>query len=412
MTAPQTIVSRPEFIAMIAALMALNSLAIDIMLPALPMMAETLNVAHENDRQLVITTYLLGFGIAQLFFGPLSDRFGRRGTLLVGLVIYIVAAAFAAIAPSFFALLTLRFVQGIGAAATRVVAQSAVRDRFEGRAMGEVMSLIFMVFMAVPVFAPAVGQALLFSGHWQMIFTFMAALAVAITVWVYLRLAESLPVDKRRPLRVSTIIEGFVLVFSNRSAFFYGLSATFVMGSLFGFIGTAQQIYVDIYGLGALFPVAFGFVAVMMAISSFLNSRIVGALGMRRVAHSALIAFCVLSAIWLALASMDALPFYAFMGIFTAVMFTFGLVGSNTTTLSMEPLGAVAGTASSVFGFMQTVGGASIGALIGFVFDGTVVPVAAGFFTLSVIAIGCVLIAEKGKLFGVGAKYATPAAKP
>ena len=398
-------ISRPEFIALIAALMALNSLAIDVMLPALPAMGEALRVAHENERQYVLTSYLVGFGIAQLFFGPLSDRFGRRPPLMVGLVIYIAAAALAVIAPNFFTLLILRFVQGVGAAATRVVGQSAVRDRFSGRAMGEVMSLIFMVFMVIPVIAPAIGQVLLFSGHWELIFLFMAGLAGVIGLWAYLRLAESLSEENRRPLHPRVVAQGFALVFSNRSALFYGVSSIFVMGALFGFIGTAQQIYVDIYGLGAWFPVAFAGVAVLMSVSSFLNSRIVGRFGMRRVTHSALLSFAVMSGIWLSLAMNDMLPFAAFMIVFALTMFSFGMVGSNTQALAMEPLGAVAGTASSVFGFMQTVGGAAIGAWIGAHYDGTVVPTAAGYFILALISIGCVLIAEKGKLFGVGAQY-------
>jgi DHA1 family bicyclomycin/chloramphenicol resistance-like MFS transporter len=204
------------------------------------------------------------------------------------------------------------------------------------------------------------------------------------------------------------IAEGFGLVFSNRSALLYGISSIFVMGGLFGFIGTAQQIYVDIYGLGAWFPVAFAAVAGLMAVSSFLNSRIVGRFGMRRVTHTALFCFTLTSGIWLLLAVNDMLPFAAFMTIFGLTMFSFGMVGSNTQALAMEPLGAVAGTASSVFGFLQTVGGATIGAFIGAHYDGTVVPTAAGYFILSLIAIGCVLIAEKGRLFGVGAKYQAP----
>jgi DHA1 family bicyclomycin/chloramphenicol resistance-like MFS transporter len=405
MPAPSRTVSKPEFIAMMASLMALNALAIDIMLPALPAMAAALQVAHENDRQFVLTSYLIGFGIAQLFFGPLTDRFGRRAPLMVGMGVYIVAAALAAIAPSFEMLLVLRFIQGLGAASTRVISQSVVRDRFEGRAMAEVMSLIFMVFMVIPVFAPTIGQLILFSGHWQMIFLFMAGLALVITLWAFFRMEETLKPENRRPLHARVIAQGFGLVFSNKSAIMYGLSAMFVMGGLFGFINTAQQIYVDIYGLGAYFPLAFAFVAALMSVSSFLNSRVVGAMGMRRVAHSALIGFTVLAALLLALSASGHLPFPAFIAVFTLIMFMFGMVGSNTTTLAMEPLGKVAGTASSIFGFLQTVGGAALGALIGYVYDGTVVPVAAGFFCLGLLAIVCVLIAERGKLFGVGSQY-------
>lgn len=271
--------------------------------------------------------------------------------------------------------------------------------------MAEVMSLIFMVFMAIPVIAPSIGQLLLFTGHWQWIFWFMAGLAAVVALWAYFRLGESLTEERRRPLHPRVVAQGFGLVFSNRSALFYGISSIFVLGALFGFIGTAQQIYVDIYQLGALFPIAFACVAGLMAVSSFLNSRIVGRFGMRRVTHSALLMFATMSCLWMTLAMLDMLPFPVFMAVFALTMFSFGMVGSNTQSLAMEPLGAVAGTASSVFGFMQTVGGAAIGAWIGSHYDGTVVPTATGFFILALISIGCVLIAEKGKLFGVSAQY-------
>jgi DHA1 family bicyclomycin/chloramphenicol resistance-like MFS transporter len=379
--------------------MALNALAIDILLPALPAMGEALHVVDENQRPFVLSAYLIGFGIAQLFFGPISDRFGRIPPLMVGLAIYVAAAGFAAVTPHFYILLGLRFIQGIGAAATRVVAQSSVRDQFHGREMAKVMSLIFMVFMVIPVLAPSVGQGLLYSGHWQMIFFFMAIVAAAVGLWAWFRLAETLSEENRRPLTANVIIDGFLLVISNRTAFFYGLSAMFVMGALFGFISTASQVYLELYKLGGWFSAAFALVGTLMAVSSFLNSRIVGKVGMRRLAHSAIIIFSTLSGVWLLLALHGPIPFPLYLFIFTVIMFTFGLSSSNINALAMEPLGAVAGTASSVFGFMQTAGGAAIGGTIAYIYNGTVVPIAAGFFFLSLISIGCILIAEKGKLF-------------
>ncbi len=157
--------------------MALNALAIDIMLPGLQQIGASLGVENENHRQYVITAYILGFGGAQLVFGPLSDHFGRRGPLLVGLAIYVAAAFAAAFAPSFIVLLGLRFIQGIGAASTRVIAVSFVRDVFGGRRMAEVMSLVFMVFMVIPVVAPSVGQLIMLFAEWHMIFIFMAVVA-------------------------------------------------------------------------------------------------------------------------------------------------------------------------------------------------------------------------------------------
>lgn len=407
-------VSRPEFIALIAGLMALNALAIDVMLPALPYMGEALGVLHENDRQFVLTAYMLGFGIAQLAFGPLSDRFGRRAPLFVGMIVYILAAFAAVFSPNFATLLALRFVQGMGAAGTRVIATSIVRDRFGGRAMAEVMSLVFMVFMIIPVIAPAIGQGILFAGPWEYIFLFMAGLGLIITIWAFARLPETLAPQYRRPLRPEVVLDGFRIVLSNRMAIMYGLAGTFIFGALFGFINTAQQIYVGVYDLGTLFPVAFAFQASLMSVSSYTNSRMVRRVGMRRLSHGAILVFTAMSGLWLVLSMTTSMPLWLFMTLLCIIMFMFGWTASNMNSLSMEPLGAVAGTASSVFGFIQTVGGAILGTITGSFFDGSVTPIAAGYFVLGLVAIGCVLIAENGKLFGVGEQYkdGAPMAEP
>jgi DHA1 family bicyclomycin/chloramphenicol resistance-like MFS transporter len=399
-------ISRPEFIALLAAMMALNALAIDVMLPALPYMGEALGVANENERQFVIAAYMLGFGSAQLAFGPLSDRFGRRAPLLIGLLVYVICAFAAIFAPTFAVLLGLRFVQGLGAAGTRVITTSIVRDRFGGRAMAEVMSLIFMVFMAIPIIAPGIGQILLLSGPWQSIFIFMAGLATIFSLWAFFRLPETLDPANRRALTLAAVTEGFRIVFTNRMALSYGLAGMFLFGALFGFISTSQQIYVEVYGLGVYFPVAFAAMAGLMSISSFLNSRIVRTFGMRRLSHFALLVFTSVSALWLTFGALGFMPLWLFFPLFAVIMFMFGWAASNMNSLSMEPLGAVAGTASSVFGFIQTVGGALLGSFIGQQFDGTVVPVAAGYLVMGVLALTSVLIAEKGRLFGVGEEYA------
>ena len=399
------VLSRPEFIALMAALMALNALAIDVMLPALPYMGEALGVTSENERQFVISAYMIGMGVAQLAFGPLTDRFGRRAPLLVGMGIYIVAALAAIFAPSFGALLLLRAVQGMGAASVRVISTAVIRDRYQGRAMAEVMSLVFMVFMAIPIIAPGIGQVILLVGDWHNIFVFMGLLAAVFWAWTYFRLPETLSVANRRPLSFKAVIDGFIIVFTNRVAISYGLAGTFMFGALFGFISSSQQIYVDIYGLGVYFPVAFAAMAGLMGVSSFTNSRIVSRVGMRRLSHGAMLAFTGFSGIWLVMALVGFLPLWLFFSLLAIIMFSFGWSASNMNSLSMEPLGAVAGTAAAVFGFIQTVGGALIGGYVGQLFDGTTIPTAAGYFSMGVLALICILVAENGKLFGVGEEH-------
>ncbi|MBA8902214.1 DHA1 family bicyclomycin/chloramphenicol resistance-like MFS transporter [Phyllobacterium sp. P30BS-XVII] len=390
-----------EFIGMMAMLMAINALAIDIMLPGLQQIGASLGVTNENHRQYVISAYLLGFSISQLFYGPISDRFGRRKPLLFGLAVYVIAATSAAFVPSFASLLFFRLIQGIGSAATRVITVSIVRDVYGGRQMAEVMSLIMMVFMIVPVIAPGTGQAVMIFGDWHLIFIFMAVIAAAVTLWMYIRLPETFDPADQRPFTLKSVAQGFKIVLTNRVALCYTLASAFLFGALFGFINSAQQIYIGIYELGIWFPVAFASVAITMAFSSFMNSRLVGRFGMRRLSHGALLGFLTISTIWVLLTIFGPhpTPFPLYLVLFALAMFQFGWIGSNFNALAMEPLGHVAGTASSVLGFMGTAGGGAIGALIGQSFDGTTLPLVMGFFVVSVIGLIFVLIAEKGKLF-------------
>ncbi|MCA0255615.1 MAG: multidrug effflux MFS transporter [Proteobacteria bacterium] len=407
MTSPENtvsklgVLSRAEFIIMMAMLMALNALAIDIMLPGLQQIGASLGVENENHRQYIVSSYLAGLGFGQLIYGPLSDRFGRRAPMLYGLAVYVITAIAAAFAPSFAILLALRFIQGLGSAALRVITISIVRDVYGGRQMAEAMSMIMMVFMVIPVIAPGLGQLVLFVGNWHLIFVFIAVMASAIGVWMHLRLHETLSPTDVRPFTVKSIAAGFRIVLTNRIALNYTLASTFIFGALFGFINSAQQIYVGVYDLGAWFPVAFAGVALFMSLSSFINARLVGTFGMRRLSHGALVAFAVINLVWLVIQLLgpQPMPFALFITLFALTMFMFGWIGANFNSLAMEPLGHVAGTASSVLGFMSTVGGAAIGAAIGQGFDGTALPLIAGFFIVSVIGFAFVLIAEKGKLF-------------
>lgn len=398
-------ISRPHFIALIAALMTMNAIAVDVMLPALPYMGEALGVMNENDRQFVVTSYTLGMGIAVLAFGPLTDRFGRRAPLFAGIGIYIVAAIAAAFATDFTTLLVLRFIQGMGAASARVICTAIVRDKYSGREMAEVMSLTFMVFMAIPIIAPSIGQVLLLTGPWQNIFIFMGGLALSIVIWAYFKLDETLVEEKRRPLSLAAIAGGFRIVFTNRMAFFYALAGMFLFGALMGFISSAQQVYVEVYDLGLWFTIAFAGIGALMAVSSFTNSRVVRKMGMRRLAHGAILVYTGFAALMTVLALTGNLPFIVFYPLLAIIMFAFGWTSSNMNSLSMEPLGAVAGTAAATFAFIQTVGGALMGMVIGQMFNGTALNVAAGYFTMGLFALVCVLIAEKGKLFGVGEQY-------
>ncbi len=381
-----------------AGLGCINAAAIDVMLPALPTMGDFFGVANPNDRSLVLTSFLLGLGLPQLVFGPIVDRFGRRRPLLIGITLYAMAALLAPLAPTFGTLLALRFTQGLGSAAVSVASQSTVRDLYSGRAMAQIMSMIMSVFMIVPIIAPNVGQVILLTAPWQGIFFFMGLVGITFGTWAYLRLDETLTAENRRPLTVQSVTRGFGLVVGNRMALFYGLAGIFLFGAVLGFVNTAQQIYVGIYGLGALFPIAFAVGPIAFAVSFLLNSRLVGRLGMRRLAHGAMLSYVIITALWAALSAAGFMPLWAFLLFLAGATLMQGFAWGNVGSLSMEPLGEVAGTAAAVFGTFSTVGAAIIGYAVAQAFNGTTTTLAAAYFVLGLLVIACFLIAERGRL--------------
>ncbi|HYG87496.1 MAG TPA: multidrug effflux MFS transporter [Azospirillum sp.] len=390
-----------EFVGLIALLMAMTALSIDIMLVALPDIAGAYGVLEPNDRQLVITGYMLGFAVGQPFHGPLSDRFGRKPVLAVGLVIFAAASLGAALAPSFGWMLAFRALQGFGAAAPRVVAIAIVRDRFVGRDMARVMSFVMMVFIIVPVIAPAIGEGIVMVSSWPWVFGALFLVAAAALGWAALRLPETRPAGDRMPLTGASLRLAFAKVVTTRWTLGYTVAMGFMFGGLLSYVGSAQQIFVDVYGLGEMFPVAFGAIAGAMALASLTNTRLVGRLGMRRVSHAALLVHVAACAVMAALGFPEHPPLLL-LGVFMAVVFfCFGLIAPNFNAMAMEPLGRVAGMGSSFVGFYTTAAGAFFGWAIGHAFDGTVRPLIVGFAALGVAALATVLVTERGRLMKV-----------
>jgi DHA1 family bicyclomycin/chloramphenicol resistance-like MFS transporter len=389
----------PEFVVIIASIMALNPLAMDMMLPALPDIASAFHITVANRPQMVLSTFLIGFGVGQFVIGPLSDRFGRRPVLLGGMTLYCIASVLAIAAPSFETLLLARALQGLGTSATRVIATSIVRDCYAGRRMASVMSLAMMVFIAVPVIAPSFGQAVLLLTQWRGIFVVLMVYGALALIWSALRMPETLPVSQRRSLAVREVLGAFRQTVTNRQTLGYALAAGGVMGSLFAYVFTSQQVFTEIYHLGHYFPIAFAAIAVGTAIAGFLNSKFVGRLGMRVISHGALVAFAAVAGTMLVAEKLHMLPLPLFMALSALMMFSFGLMIANFTALAMEPQGHIAGTASSLYGSITTLLGIGIGVTIGQDYDGTLLPFATGFFLCTLAALAVVLVVEKGRLF-------------
>lgn len=388
-----------EFVGLTAAMMAVVGLAIDTMLPALPAIGGSLGVADENRRQLIVTVFLLGFGIAQLAYGPISDRIGRRPILLGGAACYAAASLFAALAPSFALLLFARLLQGIAVAAVRVVTVSVVRDCYGGRQMARVMSLAFMVFLAVPVLAPSIGQVIMLFVPWRGLFGALTIYALLLLLWIAMRLPETLHPEFRRPIDVRSVSAAIRRSLTARQGIGYTLAQTAMSGALYGFINSVEQIFADCFHAPKLMPAVFAGIAGMMAIASLTNSRVVERLGTRRVSHSALLGFVAIELVHIAIALAHRETIVSFAICQGIAMFCFGLSMANFGAMAMEPLADVAGTAASVQGFVTVVAGALIGYAIGQSFDGTTVPMTAGFAVSGVLALAIILVTEGGRLF-------------
>lgn len=389
-----------EFVTLIAALMALTALGIDSMLAALPAIGDSLAVENPNARQYVITAFLLGFAVPQIFYGPLADRFGRKAVLLPAMLLYVVMNLLAAISGSFVLLLAARVAAGMGAAGARVITVAIVRDSFAGPAMARVMSLVFLVFMMVPILAPAFGQAVLAFASWRGIFVSIALIVLAVTAWMWLRLPETLKPEDVRPLDPARVLQAFSTVLRNRKAAGYTLAVTAFTGALYSFVGSIQQIVFDVFHASGVITLVFAGIAGMMAISSLLNSRIVMLFGTRRISHTALLILIVFSLVHFGVALAGVESLVSFVVLQGLMMGCFGLCTANFSAMAMEDMGAIAGTASSFQGFVTTLVGALIGALVGQAFDGTTLPLCTGFVAATLVALGAVLYAERGRLFG------------
>ena len=389
----------PEFVAIVASIMALNPFATDMMLPAMPNIGTTFGITNANHIQAVISVYLAGFGAGQFIMGPLSDRFGRRPILIAGMLLYSAASLLTVIAPSFELMLLARVLQGVGTSATRVIATSIVRDCYAGRRMASVMSLAMMIFIAVPVLAPSVGQAIMLFAEWRGIFVVLTAYGLLALLWSAMRLPETLPISKRKPLTAANVFSAFRQTLTHRQTLGYALAAGGIQSVVFAYVFSSQQIFTEVYGLGPYFPLAFAAIAIGIAAAGFLNSRIVGRHGMRVISHSALMGSLVVSALSLLAAWQGWLSFPVYMVLAIGNMFAFGLMFSNFTALAMEPQGHIAGTASSLFGSITTLIGSGVGALIGQDFNGTMLPFTTGAFLCTVASLAIVLVVERGRLF-------------
>tara|TARA_R110002126_G_scaffold291807_1_gene459622 strand:- start:51088 stop:52323 length:1236 start_codon:yes stop_codon:yes gene_type:complete len=394
------IIAKKEFIVLMAMLMSFTALAIDAVLPALSYMEIDLNVASDNHIQFVISSVFLGLVIGQLLFGPLSDKFGRKKGLYAGIIIFILGTCIALFSPSFTFIILGRFLQGIGAASTRVISVAVVRDVYSGREMARIMSFIMAVFIFVPVIAPIIGEGILIFSEWRMIFAFYLACAFIVLGWVYLRLHETAntaptqvqsdgSLDTPQLPAQDSLMQSFVSVLKNKQTLGYAIASGFIFGGFIGYLNSAQQIFQNFFSVGHLFSICFGISALSIGVASMVNGFTVKYFGIRKTCSYAMVGIVLTSLLFMLsydLYSAQGL-FYPYMIYASVIFFFHGFVFGNFNALAMEPMGKHAGMASSVIGSLSTAIAILGGTIIGQQFNASLMPLIAGFAIASTLAL-------------------------
>lgn len=372
--------------------------SIDMMLPALIDIGSYFKVQNQNDIQLVIVTFLFSFGISQLLFGPLTDCFGRKKILVFSLFAFALSSIAAFFAPSFEWLLLARLAGGVSAGAARSASTAIVRDCFSGSDMARILSHVFAVFMIAPIIAPPIGQLIVYLSDWHWIFMFLGFGGLSAALWATLSYRETLYVKDRRPFSLKKIAEAIKECLSYRRPTGYGLVNLFIVSALFTFITSSAQIFGELYGMGDWFLAVFTLSAVCLAGCSVLNAYLVKTYDMRLLMHWSLVVFFILSLIFVALALRGPVALPWMIAIVVGVTSMFGFTNANSMSVALEPLGHVAGTASSIIATFGASGGALFGGLIARSYDGTVLPMAIGYLILSSAGLTAAYWGERGKL--------------
>lgn len=371
--------SRAGFVAIIASCMGMSALSIDLALPAFGEMRAEFNLSADSTAvSQIITTFFIGLALGQLVFGPLSDRFGRKPVLFLGIAVYIVGAVGAAFASSLPLLLACRFVWGFGASGPRALALAMVRDRQHGEEMARTMSLAMATFLIVPVLAPALGAALIAVAPWRIVFWFPVGIAFITAAVVARRLPETLPPDRRRSISPGSLAQAFIEVCRHRQTVALGVAAMFLLGGMTSYVGGCEIIMDQVFGQADLFVVMFGLVGVMLAIGALVSARVVVGAGLGRLLRSGAAYTSVIAVAFAAMtyATNGRPPLWSFATAVALLMPGVSMLIPNCNTAAMIPLPHVAGMGAAVLGALSTAGGALLGALGDASFDGTVGPFA------------------------------------
>ena len=375
-------ISTAEFVAIMAMLVATVAISIDGLLPALSIIAEELTPLRPNNAQIILSSFVAGMAIGTLIVGPLSDSYGRKPIIYGGAFIYILTSVVCVVSQSLELILVARFLQGVGASAPRVVAQALVRDFYKGREMARISSFIMIVFALVPAVAPLLGSFVMFAFDWRAIFFMFIAFVAISTIWMGLRINETISEENRVKFNLRNLVSAFREVLSHPLILIAVITLVFAYSILFVGIFLIQPVFERVFGRPETFPYWFAAIALLAASSSYVNAQLVQRLGMRMLTNVAFRTQVGLSTIILLVFGLGYFDgefgFFCFLFWMFSIFFQAGLTMGNLTALAMEPVGHIAGTAASLISAIATIGSVFLAAIVGQFFDGTPIAMIVG----------------------------------
>lgn len=372
--------SQLEFIALMASLMAMVALSIDALLPALNQIGLDIGFTKPSDGQLLITMIFLGLGIGQLVFGPMSDTYGRKRIIYIGFVVFCIASVICVCSESLEIMVAGRILQGIGLSAPRTISTSMIRDSYEGNYMAKIMSFVTVIFIIVPTVAPALGQLIANHYSWKAIFYVQLIFIVCIWVWLAMRQPETLAKDKRIPFTGKVFLNGIKDVFSYKQTVACTAISALITGSFMVYLSASQQVFQLQYGLVDEFPYIFASLALTVGGSTFFNGQLVMKFGMERLLKWALIAFALISILYVAIFYNTENPSLEILLTFFGLQFfCLGFIFGNLRALMMQPIGHIAGIGAAITGFIATLFSVPLGTFIGSFVETTALPMFIGF---------------------------------
>lgn len=388
--------SQLEFVALMAALMSVVALAIDALLPALDIIGIAIGTENIVDNQLLITMMFLGLGIGPLIFGPISDATGRKPVVYAGFALFLAASVLCVSAESLSIMIIGRVLQGIGLSAPRTIAIAIIRDLFSGDYMARIMSFVTVVFILVPVIAPALGQLILDSYNWQGIFYVQVLISFVVMLWFWKRQPETLPTEKRVRFSFRVFKTGFTEVIRYKTTMGYTIISGLVVGSFFVYLSASQQIFQLQYGLEDAFPIIFAGLSIAIGSAIFLNGTLVLKYGMEKIITTSLFAFFGVSVLYVLLfMSGSNPPLFLLLIFFSLQFFSIGFLFGNLRALAMQPVGHIAGIAAAITGFISTLLAVVLSIFIGRFVSNSVLPVFIGFLVCSASSIGILIYVKR-----------------